>query len=1412
MTVEIVSQWKSWLLKYKAGSSITNDEINELVSCFKDVSRNLADSGINEKQRVQSVDVMSMLMLKVYQILRKLKNDNKQSCSEFEVIVRDKMFSVEQGTFLFHYVIDFWTDTTVSMEIPLRNMFERLLQLMNYLYGTDMMQNILYGWVETVLSLQENMKVQYYLLDVFSNQIDLYMILQLKPNFVKTCLSLVWAETLCTQVGKCLSTVLLNWYKYHFDESTIEDWLLLWKPLCCSYLNDPKYTKRIQFYVLSLIFRQLPASFGFFIKEHEEFSSTLLLSIFKIGQELAIEEEPFHEEKYIKTEDVISLLQQDQYKLPTFELLTYSNKRSKKIQPYIYDIIKDNLTIFFVDYKLQTRNYFHGSLKLFINRIRDSAYSLNRDAHKLKQKNKFPEEQLFKLQQVKYAYEFMKWLVKFLKSQMTPGSQYQRRSLAYQIFSTLLISGLDSSIPTEFLDSKQRMDYPFSIELFDTTMVRILVDDLTNDYDDIREHSLKLLSIAFESTNGVGLNVDETSLFDLASQLLLSYKSSDGGAKILEFVFTISDRKMDHLSKLLVLLQKLLKNASCDLIGNISFPVSGIFTALALVSKKIDNKEFTEQLSQSLIDSTILNWQTVKEIVCHDSPEGNLPIQYMNCGISDQVITSYAFRSIKESSMLLKTLLAYKPLSSNQIEKCGSLLLEQLSSIRHSGAFQSVFPTYVELCECAQRTFPDVLQKWLETSVFSLRTKSQYITRRSGGLPFMISAILSSETAPDRPWLKWTFDHLFEIATIPILQHEEKLDLPQVHAFNCIKGIFNESKLSSFSSPYVQSTLELCLKNFTSPVWTLRNCCVMLFTALQNRLFGKAGRTMSARLFFTRFKGIREVLLESLKNSINSAALIPNIRESSENFEPEREENANIESIFLVFTILGRLKPTLMYDGLDEFESEIIKGLECPNWKIRELAARTFASSVQDPKKRILELLGHLVGDSRCQNRMHGYLLAVKEAIGIQLLDTPNVSLNEISFLLINYYQNFLPAMPCYATAKLYSEIVEQLLTSGSVTDNEKRKFLNILGNTFIKENSSYVVNGSLQLFLAVVTRILLKFEDIENLTDIAELALRSEFFEVQLSALHCLKNLYVSQERLPILSDTLIEILHDPNQWVAVKADALTVLRLAKIKVKSFKYSDVTSDKSEILQSSVLENMSIFENVPEAVFWELIGTYGADENPDHLRVAATRCLMNFYLAAPNNDEVLFRIYQQLFDDSLDVRVMAARFFNENVFHTKASDLESSPYSTSLRCVRQLPETFDKDKICPILLNFLENLYHGLAIGKTDPAEANELFDIEKDNQYRNELQLGSQIIEMLKAFNNPLISIQVKETKQCLTDIVTDIGSKNNDAVANWGTNPEIFNKLSLQRKFIASFGEDLTEIDKNLKLHNYHPLLFDI
>lgn len=94
--------------------------------------------------------------------------------------------------------------------------------------------------------------------------------------------------------------------------------------------------------------------------------------------------------------------------------------------------------------------------------------------------------------------------------------------------------------------------------------------------------------------------------------------------------------------------------------------------------------------------------------------------------------------------------------------------------------------------------------------------KSSALTRRSAGIPAIITGILSAFPSGE------FFDHvvidLQAIADTPLRNFEdfEDIRLPQVHALNCLKDIFTNALLGLASEPHVAITLEIaagCLES-----------------------------------------------------------------------------------------------------------------------------------------------------------------------------------------------------------------------------------------------------------------------------------------------------------------------------------------------------------------------------------------------------------------------------------------------------------------------------------------------------------------------------------------------------------------------------------------------------------------------
>ncbi|AGO12612.1 AaceriAER273Cp [[Ashbya] aceris (nom. inval.)] len=1416
MTVMDASQCKEWLIEFKVrkGAEVDKDAVANFERRFEAMFTALVDEQIDEQTRLLLTDAMGVWMIRCRQAVRVgWLQDPAQ-----------RLLTLERATALFRYVIDFWTGGGAPLANSLRQMFEKMMQLLVEVHG-EAAEGVFAEWLREALTLSPSMRFVYFMVDTLSERIDLGLVLEVRPEFIATALGYMWSDSLATAVGKCVTSLLANIYTRHYTEDTLEDWLQVWEQQVLQHLLEGTCAKRVQLYVLEPLFRSVPPkAFDLFILRNMQGHPALLLPLLKIGQELGIEEEPFHEDKLIALSTLENFLRIDKYKLGTFEVLTYSHKGSRPVRGYVLDIVRDNLQIFFVDFDIETRNYFHSAFKRFIGRIRDAAYSLNRDAAKLKSKNKFEHEQLEKLAEVENYWSFLEHLLNYLLLQIAPGSQYQRASLAYKLINTLISSGLDDSVPEKFLDIKRRTDYPFSISIFEPCMIRLLCDNLNNDYDDIRQWSLDLLAIAFESTKADDhrkLVVPEQ-LKLKAFQLLNFYKGSNGGSKVMEFLFLISDDKTAFIKELIEVLDHNLSIIEVDLKHGLENPVSGLFASLDLLFSRYDFTMMSEPLVAKCIALIIRNWNDVKDVLCHDSPEGNLPLKYTNAGISDQTITSYAFRSIKESGALLSTLLLKAPMSKEELIECGEILITQLSTIRHSGTFQSVIPSFTACCKRCMEDIPEQMETWLNESIKSLQTKTQYITRRSGGLPYLVSCILSAEKDRTRPWLKRTYEDLSNIARIPILEHEDKLDLPQVNAFNCIRSLFINSMLSEACAPYVYPALELCLENFTSPLWSMRNCSFMLFTALQNRLFGKIGKNTSARLFFTRYKGIREILLKKLQDSVDITSRPTTSRSfaSSHNSLVVLSEQAEIESIFLVLATLSRLKPTPGYNGLDEFQLEILKSLENRNWKIREMAARALPALMSDPYAMCFKLLTDRKCNIKHQNRLHGHLLAVKELITSERNRIEGRPLDEnLSRLILERTELFVGCNnPCNVTAKAYVELIELIFDySADGTCELQEKVIRFLSGVFVAKNAEYKLDGSLQLLLVKLVVILLRYDDPKCIPDILLNGLYSPFFEVQLATLQ-----YVDEQQSvisysPEIRSKLAQMLVSDSVLPMVKSRVLNALKISgNVVESSILFSILENDASDSMKANALSLLgSSCGEEDEDRLWHFIHEYSRDDMPQHYRAAALRCLINCSSVAGSESararKLLYGICKALWDDDVEIRNAAALYLNKSylaspplLWHTNAS-------ITAELFIDKLAGEVAPDEVLSLLGDFFNS--KGLQFDFKSAAATSicqDLFAVEEDNQFRNLLSYASTSIRLLR--NSSAASVDVAPLIEPLVDRFFAGARFCNDKDGNlcYFSDPLLFSAVVILRSLVHAYTPlQLEKIDSKLLSLSSHPLI---
>ncbi|CCD27251.1 tRNA methylation protein TRM732 NDAI_0K00600 [Naumovozyma dairenensis CBS 421] len=1394
--------------------NLFNEFINSFQILFNLLQKN--ESNINNKLRVTLIDSFSIWLSRSTQII---SNKNIESKVYSQSIAKN-LLTEKNINYIFQYIIDFWIDGGSPLMNALTDLFKKLLTLLKSLeqiFDANF-HTILLKWLDEILRIPSSLRVQYYLINILAyEKIDLYRIIEQQPEFIESCLSLLNINSLANPVGKCLTSVLINIYHNHYqgcDHQGFEkNWLKLWKDPLFKQLEDEDYTKPIGLYILIPLFRKLPSeAYSLFIREssYKNFP-TRLISILKVSQELFIEED-FNIENLISLNELKLLLTIDRFKLSIFEILTYSNKKSKEIPSYIFPIIQNNLKSFFQDQNIESRNYFCSSFKNFILRMKDSSYSLHRDMKKLQKAKKFPVEEQEKRKKIDEYKSFLIWLIKFLKLQLIPGSSYERVLLSLQLLITLVESGLDSNVPEKFLSLQTKDSQKFWVfqkSLFqDKALFQLLLCNITNTYNDIRQLSKYLLSIAFDKDLIAPLsrvnNREEltTELISIAKNNLKVYQDCETkGASILEFLFIISEDKYQFITNILNDLENSITIYMENELENVENPIAGYFITLSsILSRQVGNEldeNCTATIAQKCIDLTIKNWDAMRDIVCHDSSDGLLPERFLTLKeISDQTVTSFSFRSIKESSLLLELIISKFRLSDNQLFNIGEILIEQLFNIRHSGAFQSVLPTFKTFCRRCRKDNYKQLNTWLDSILQQMEVKKQHITRRSGGLPFLITSILSTETDKTHPQLKYTFDKLAYIASIPVVEFQDKLDLPQVNAFNCIKAIFIDSKLSEPCTPYVSEAAMLSLKYFNSDIWALRNCSIMLFTSLKNRIFGKIGRSMNARLFFSKFTGLRDILHATLKQSVQKGSKFG--------------ASDNIESIFLILNILLQLKPTPGYDGLDDFIDLIIECLGNKNWKIRDIAARTYISISSESSHIIIHKISNTLS-VREENKLHGHLLAtyylIENILVPEHLETEQL---ELLTLLISKVSPILLQNVCYITAKTYVQSIRILLESLTEVPRELLfKFIQALGNYFIYHNSTFAIDGSKQLCLSEILEVLLSYENEPNTLDLCCLGLESPFYEVKSTALKfVIEKIDFRRTKLsPTLAIILKDLFYDNNLLSTVKPLIMQAFTKADISLSFAELMVIvkgnTSEAMKLMAIKSLGPQINRENISLSL--QIFDQYLTDDTPSDFRMAALECLMNCS-EVWKSAELLLHAYSSLTDDDPDIRDFTAKVINEQLFGRSGCSIDQNPIITSKLFLPEVYKILPARTVAAAIWTRILYFFNQFDIFSTNTVASNILFENEKDNQYRD---IVDYIMDLLKIDISGAVAKEIKDFGDAVLKNLNAflIGKSNKKQLVSWFHNPDVFVRLVIIMKVFESTHDKqsteilniLNEIDQN-------------
>ncbi|ORY87978.1 putative death-receptor fusion protein-domain-containing protein [Protomyces lactucae-debilis] len=702
------------------------------------------------------------------------------------------------------------------------------------------------------------------------------------------------------------------------------------------------------------------------------------------------------------------------------------------------DILEKYLPGFFLETDSFYRKEVLDSWRMLLGRLQASLYYTKTAIRKAKLKDQDLTPINSYIQRCK---AFTTWLLDLLKHNLRPGAGFQLVTVSLQVIQ--IASGLGWSpagmpaIVSKYAAFKKSMTHntettmalPFDVNLFDREMVRLIIDRLGDSFDDNRTLAIGLLESLPEPIEGLSSFEEVNNLLHNAKTLLLSTRGrdGDGGARVMQFVFLKFVQSQQPGNGVLsttptAFVEEILRGIDTDatraqkdlLLMAQTAPLHGRLIALGYIVSlvRLGSMHRTEQQAWLGVFDELLKlcktvWSTVKEVLCTNSPEGFLPSSVQDRihgpyrGPETQVILSFCWRALKECSNLLQRVTAVQfqlqgaSVPIKYVEATGDLFLAWMCEIRHRGAFTAAASDFVFLCERLEQSSIDHLRslpsKWLQTNLghLSASMHSKDITRRSGGLPMsIVSALVAEASSSTRTVLfQRAVDDLVTLASSPVdhaIEKDDTMELPQVHALNTLKYIFNESKLSSRTVSCIERIFVVAMQGFNSTIWDIRNCSLMLFNAVLHRSFrSKKPRTESlmqtftTEAFFQAYPGLLSIVNETLADSVDKLL---------------QAGHASVTTaLYPILTLLSHLDVSESSDRWDNMSKTMQLVDACSTseiWQIRAIAAKALPTFIERSEVAAFVVSSLNKVDIAQQNHLHGKLLQTHALFAYHLART----------------------------------------------------------------------------------------------------------------------------------------------------------------------------------------------------------------------------------------------------------------------------------------------------------------------------------------------------------------------------------------------------------------------------------------
>ncbi|KAF4585733.1 HEAT repeat protein [Ophiocordyceps camponoti-floridani] len=676
--------------------------------------------------------------------------------------------------------------------------------------------------------------------------------------------------------------------------------------------------------------------------------------------------------------------------------------------PYSVDalhILRTHLGSLFSEPNAKVREETSAKLRDMYRRLCGAIHALKRDQSRLKDKSSAGDgnsvSQPVSVNHVgfpcmgrredylKHHVEFHRAYLTFLCHELVPTASYQRHIASLKAVNSILRMEKEAK---PFWKTEEEQVF---LNSFDDKWARALFDLLMDPFHDVRGEAAKALGAVFgdarfqqpalgdsdERKRMVDSIVEVSRRAEEMARRTARADHSDGVSKAQQLLYRSLSSGEDQMLFLRQKVDQLARKVSAaeSHLGRavLQEPLHGDLASLNRLWQVVVQTKLPEY---RLVDVTALQsdlaslcerlWTAVRDVLCFDSPEGHLPQDLEDIeGLETKSLLSFSFRAVNEASNLLRTVVltarnrgrvGFVAPSEEVFGRIGGLAFDQLANLRHRGALTTVGLLFAAFCQQA-RNMGAGLDGWYQGTIKLLFSFTS-TTRRSAGLPIIVTGILSANTGPP---FREVMDRLISIASEEV-QVSETASIPQVHAYNCLRDIFKVSTCGRPWEVYLSPCLRLAASGLRSETWAIRNSGLMLLRSLVDCLFGshesrammEAGWDGKAnRLAYHRYPGVADVLREVLVSG-----------------------HETLESGISVLEMIRRGGPPSELDG--EIEAEVRKYLACSVWQVRELAAKTLCSCLLNrPWFRAVEDLLEEALRGKNPNQVHGALLTVKAIV-----------------------------------------------------------------------------------------------------------------------------------------------------------------------------------------------------------------------------------------------------------------------------------------------------------------------------------------------------------------------------------------------------------------------------------------------